>query len=130
MENLGDWLYIILLIVAGVGSLLNSVKKKKQSQPAPGQATSIPKYEGEMPEEEPGSFWDIFDDTPKEQPRPQQEPKPIIQPRTHSRPLKAPVYTFEIDKSTEDPFISPESFHDTEELKKAIIYSEILNRKY
>ena len=135
MENLGDWLYITLLVIAGIGSLLGSGKKKKQSQQTSDQPSPIPDYERKtQQEEEPGSFWDMFDDIPKEQPHPQQ-PKPVIQPQRiqpiiHSKPVNTPVYTSETDNNQDDPFEYSESFHDTEELKKAIIYSEILNRKY
>lgn len=137
MENLGDWLYIILLVIAGISGLLSSGRKKKQQQQAaPRRVDPEPYYEEEQTPQQPKSFWDILEEVQNEggsvfpvepvkqpqTPKPSNLPKP---PKSHYVPIK------EQKLEEDDPFFIPSgSFHDTEELKKAIIYTEILNRKY
>ena len=29
MDSIGDWLYIVFLVIAGISSMLNAAKKKK-----------------------------------------------------------------------------------------------------
>lgn len=74
MDNLGDWLYIVLLVIAGASSLFSSGKKKKRSAAPP-----VPPQDDFMPEEESqsaGSFWDVFDERPAAPSRP---PRPETQ---------------------------------------------------
>ncbi len=129
MDNLGDWLYIVLLIAAGISGLLSSGKKKKRSAQMPTHPEAEP-YTEEKPHET-KSFWDVLDEVQKEQYRPQQQ-KPKPQPvKQKVEKVSTPKPKNRIIEQEEDAFaISSDSFHDTEELKKAIIYSEILNRKY
>lgn len=76
MDNLGDWLYIVLLVIAGASSLLTSGKKKKRSS-----TPSVPTQGDFIPDEEPhasGSFWDVFDEQPAEASHPSQpHPQPF-----------------------------------------------------
>ncbi|MDR1645022.1 MAG: hypothetical protein LBS05_04260 [Tannerellaceae bacterium] len=131
MDNLGDWLYIVLLVIAGISGLLSSGKKKKQ----PEEVWQQP--EPETPEY---SEWDSSPWDPAPQPAP---PAPL--PRRAEQPIKtkqAYVSLFQegernvANRQTENPpqeippLISAENLRDADELKKAILYSEIFNRKY
>ena len=91
MDNVGDWLYIVFLIIAAVSGLFSSKDKKKKSRP---DILGQPDREivpNDQPTEGKG-FWQILE---------------------------------------EEPGLMPEdTFRDIEELKKAIICAEILNRKY
>ena len=42
MDNVGDWLYIVFLIVAGVSGLFNAKNKKKQVKPVQQPSKEIP----------------------------------------------------------------------------------------
>jgi hypothetical protein len=122
MDNLGDWLYIILLVVAGLSGLLSSLKKKKQQeevlQPEAYDEfepeTDLPHRE-EVPKKIPRKKLDYFSNAAQE----------------GKRNVKTLEPDFADDTYEESNFnLSAETFQDMDELKKAIIYSEILNRKY
>jgi hypothetical protein len=113
MDNLDSWLYIVIMIIAGISGLLSSGKKKKRPEEILRQS--------EMNKTPEDHEWET------------------------TSPLKMSVYTplFKEGERTivhqqaeEKPTqenqlaVSEENFRDMDELKKAIIYSEILNRKY
>jgi hypothetical protein len=141
MDNLGDWLYIILLVIAGISGLLSSARKKKQpaevleqpdiygdetpddSFPHPDGRTLFPPYH-DIPAPAPAAIEKKKETLTDYFSKPSQEGQRVIQ--TSFADLSEAG-----DSSWETGFhISGESFQDTDEAKKAIIYSEILNRKY
>ncbi|RHJ90144.1 hypothetical protein [Parabacteroides bouchesdurhonensis] len=152
MDNLNDWLYIVFLIIAGVSGLLGSGKKKKQSKQILGQpGNSTPS--NNKPATDKG-FWDILQEVQEEKPK---QPRVVIKQKEQK---KEKTYTQQTRVSTptsSSPFLSgekvstsvtknpiserilaeeeesgfmPETFNEMAELRKAIIYTEILNRKY
>lgn len=157
MDNLGDWLYILILIAVGISSLFSSSKKKKQTGQAPQQPVSDPGHE-EKRTQQPKSFWEILEDMQRGIENKEEQPLPVPQSITTEKKKKTqekkqvktsvipshynegtraikdtlsgqPRYS--ADASEEEAYaLSGESFHSIDELKKAIIYSEILNRKY
>jgi hypothetical protein len=155
MDNLGDWLYIVILIAVGISSIFSSAKKKKRAGQAPRQ--SIPETEhGESHTPKPKSFWELLEEMQGGVQVPEETPQPIITEKKKKTPEKKkqartstlpPAYSSEgtcafketpdsqplhsINLSEEEAFALPaDSFQTVDELKKAIIYSEILNRKY
>lgn len=149
MDNIGDWLYIVLLVIAGVSSLFGSGKKKKRSPEVLGQPDRDIVTETESRPE--GSLWDLFDEKPAPQPKPRKKKSASVNQR--SKPKRETVHS-----SAASPFLAGESrigerpfahssgrlqslddesdilpettFSDMSELRKAIICAEILNRKY
>lgn len=128
MDNIGDWLYVVFIIIAAASSLLSSGRKKKQSKEILGQ---------------PGKEFHPYQPPVPPAPRPEKKtPKPVTRLQTHKQP--SPFLQAEKDvrsyMSTPPPattFHEPEpepvleiDFHSADDLKKAVIYSEILNRKY
>ena len=142
MDNVGDWLYIVFLIIAAVSGLFSSKdKKKKKSRPdILGQPT-----EGK-------GFWEILEDMQKETRKPKPAPrqkqvKPKVEKPKVATSSSAPSPFLSAEKNIpnhiatrpsvrmsaieEEPGLRPDdTFRDIEELKKAIICAEILNRKY
>jgi hypothetical protein len=134
MDNLGDWLYIIILAIAGISGLLSSGRKKKQTE----ERQRYPDVDGNMTEY---STWATTPETT-------QIPQPVKMAPRQKIPktqlvsdslLKgrektiASIYSEQItekDLPESHMVISGDDFQDIDELKKAIIYSEILNRKY
>lgn len=146
MDNLGDWIYIVFLVIAAVSGLFSSKGKKKR----PTQVLGQPEHDM-FPEEQTPSgkgFWEILEEAAA---APQQK-MPVKE--KSSRPLKdrkaekrtpSPFLTAEqeiqkskVSSSTSMTFPTEEEtsvlqdieFNNAEELRKAVIYSEILNRKY
>ncbi len=126
---------ILTLLVAVVGAL--SQRKKRQ------QTTQAPPQEGEK---QPMDFWDMIMEQ-QNQPQQYREPQPYFEeedeePEPVVEAPKKPEYTFsagdegrsgiqeELKKSLEPK--SKKVMVDGEDfsLRKAVIYNEILNRKY
>jgi hypothetical protein len=112
MDNLGDWLYVILLVVAGVSGIVSSSKKKRMQQ----------EMEREVQRE-------IL-----VEPLPIPEPSPV---RVTARPKitvrgkkKKDCPKDEGIPEVASPVVAVEELHDPEALRKAVIYAEIFNRKY
>lgn len=145
MDNLGDWIYIVFLIVAAVSGLFSSKKNKKRPTQVLGQPGN-----DMVPEEEATSdkgFWEILEEVKNTQPRKQ---APTVaqtskRKKKNEKPAQNPFLTAEkeIQKSkavssrpvnfpTEEDsnLLEDIEFNNLEELRKAVIYSEILNRKY
>jgi hypothetical protein len=155
MDNLGDWLYIVIIIAVGISSLFSSAKKKKRAGQVPRQSIPETEYE-ESNTPKPKSFWELLEEmqggvqVPKEMPQPVviTEKKKKTQEKKKQTRTSASAYSSEgtsaftetpasqslhsINLSEEEKaFALPDdSFQTIDELKKAIIYSEILNRKY
>ena len=145
MDNLGDWLYIVFLIIAAVSGLLGSGKKKKRPSEVLGQPDRdiVPEQE-KAPEK---SFWEMLEEMQEGKPKPAQVPKPATRPAikekekqrlapspflNNERKFTKTIPTAQVTMQEEEEHsaIPNLSFSDPDEIKKAIIYSEIFNRKY
>ena len=123
MDNAGDWLYIVFLIIAGISSLFGSKNKKKRPKQILGQPDrEIVTNEDNVPDK---GFWEILEEM--------QNPKPAKQPvPTPKRKNKqSPAGNRLVVPSTEEEIpLTDIEFDNAAELRKAVIYTEILNRKY
>jgi hypothetical protein len=131
MDNLGDWLYIIILAIVGISGLLSSGKRKKQAE----EKQRYPDVEDTE-----YSKWETISETTS-LPQPVKTPPKQMAYQTQSesaflfkgRERTTAIYseqTTEKDLPESTIVISGNDFLNIDELKKAIIYSEILNRKY
>ena len=149
MDNAGDWLYIVFLIIAAVSGLFSSKNKKKNRPDILGQ----PDKEivtNDQPSTGKG-FWEILEEMEYPRPKPQAPPQPqrktqkqrAEKPKTLRSAAPSPFLTEEssipnnitsssvLDPVEDEISILPEEpFRNIDELKKAVIYTEILNRKY
>ena len=140
MDNVGDWIYIVFLIVAAISSLFGSKKKAPETDLGAARTRKC-----HNPKENTSSgkgFWEILEKG-KIQNRKQQLPDPNKkkkntclktifyhqQPKNqkskaiHPNPMNFPI-------EEEHSMLEDIEFNNAEELRKAVIYSEILNRKY
>lgn len=144
MENSGDWLYIVFLAVAAVSSLFSSKKKKKRPTEILGQPdTEVITSDQSTPQK---GFWELLEDAKKEFNR---ELKPqTTEKKKQNKKQKAPapkpflsaeaeIQQSSIFAASSGPTIEEEhsimqdiEFKNTSDLRKAVIYAEILNRKY
>lgn len=145
MDNLGDWIYIVFLVIAAVSGLFSSKGKKKH----PTQVLGQPEHDM-IPEEQTPSgkgFWEILEEvaTPQQKiPVKEKSPRSFKSKKAEKR-TQSPFLTAEqeIQKSKvisslpvnfpteeETSDLQDIEFNNAEELRKAVIYSEILNRKY
>ena len=140
MDNAGDWLYIVFLIIAGISGLFGSKNKKKRPKQVLGQPEReiIPEDE-EAPQK---GFWDILQEM--QEPLPKQKPAKPKKQKKQQAVQPTPFLTGEntTARQTADgnrtllPPIEEDipqtdiEFNNAAELRKAIIYTEILNRKY
>ena len=129
MDDLGNWVYILLMVVVGISSVFSSINKKKRQQ------------QTQMPDSD---FPDLsFPEAPVPVPVPKEKSKksPVQFPeqRIH-QPLRSHA-TFPVTDNSvqtevsimsekENRWIDELELTDAEAFRKAIIYSEIINRKY
>ena len=151
MENIGDWLYVVFIVIAALSSLLSSRKKNKSSE----EILTLP---GKRPAPPPHETPEHRHPQKKETYRPAQAPPaaPSVEEYIHSmeehestqtkknRQTPAPFLTGETAASPvvpasghfsgdnpEEPDSAPAVFSfDGDEMRKAVIYSEILRRKF
>lgn len=137
MDNLGDWIYIVFLIVAAVSGLFSSKNKKKRPTQVLGQPEYAPAKEEHTPSGK--GFWEILEEatTPPEKKEKKIKKKEIRQPNPflaaeqkihQSKVSSSPITNFPTEE--EHALLEDIEFNNAEELRKAVIYSEILNRKY
>ena len=156
MDNIGDWLYIVFLVIAGISSLFGSKDKKKtKSRPEILGQPDKDIVSDNQPSKDKG-FWEILQEMQEPQEAPAPKPRPIKKKKQKVKakqpketvvktnkpepfltnesliPDSTPSPTYNPIKPIEDEpgLISEETFKDMEELRKAIICSEILTRKY
>jgi len=148
MENLGDWLYIVILAAVGLSSFFSAGKKKKAEEEAKKQQAPPPDVVTPQTASD-RDFWDIFTEPEEKYPPVIAKPKTqkkTSKPYTSKSTQASPFLTGESDierairkqtptvsvleEEEREPLVSAEDFNDPESLRKAVIYSEILNRKY
>lgn len=140
MDNIGDWLYIVFIIVAGVSGMISSGKKNRRSGKILGQPEEVSSHPKETASRR--NIWEMFEGTEQSKPQPARQIKkesPSMKKQTEKlflggeKTVSSPVITqqafseMEIQEQEPMPFVN---FRDADDLKKAVIYSEILNRKY
>ena len=138
MDNAGDWLYIVFLIIAGISSLFGSKNKKKRPKQILGQPDrEIVTNEDNVPDK---GFWEILEEmqnpqpvpTPKRKKKQQQvaDPSPFLAAEKVTD-KQSPAGNRLVVPSTEEEIpLTDIEFDNAAELRKAVIYTEILNRKY
>ena len=139
MDNVGDWIYIVFLIVAAISGLFSSKTKR-----TPTQVLGQPGHDS-YPEENTSSgkrFWEILEEATT--PQKLEAPTAPIHKRKKDTCLKTIfihragnpkvksqfIPTYELPAEEEHSMLEDIEFNNAEELRKAVIYSEILNRKY
>lgn len=165
MDNIGDWLYIVLLVIAGVSGLFGSGKKKKrpstvlgepeseyepdytyeadnayEPQPAKRPSKSFREVVEEIASEKQASSFPsssgrtspLFSDAGKRSYRQTPPPpSPFLKGENAFSRQPAASSSSSILPAEEETGNAPDiSFQDRDELKRAILISEILNRKY
>lgn len=148
MDNLGDWIYIVLLVVVAISGIFSSGKKKKLAEDtARRQRRAAPSQDSPRDR----GFWEVLEemqDEMQEVKKPVAEKRPSAKAVARKQAAPSPFLTVEstipgmqVDRTTpilfedvhNDPHrITGDDFHlqDVDEVRKAILYSEILNRKY
>lgn len=145
MDNLGDWIYIVFLVVAALSGLFSSKNKKKH----PTQVLGQPEYDSTQEEQTPSGkgFWEILEEVTTERPKTKSITKTLPNKKKNKKEilLPNPFLTAEqeirqLKRNSSQPVNFPTEeehslledieFNNAEELRKAVIYSEILNRKY
>ena len=130
MEELGDWVYIILMVVVGISSLYSSAKKKQKQQ----------QMQMPTPVSDPSDQYEMPDPTPSVPNKIERKQPPTFQKKMKRQPFNTystipPVETFaQIEKNLlqeeENTIASNLELTDADSFRKAVIYAEILNRKY
>lgn len=133
MDNLGNWIFIVLVILSLVGSYLTDKAQKaeaKKMKPPPTGEEEFPAEEIEpMPKVEPVPPVAVPRKSKRKAAAKVVAPTPPHTPPHHSSQLKEKQKV----ETNLQPEKEPEGINlalDLDDMKKAVIYSEILNRKY
>lgn len=131
MDSLGDYIYLIVILIAGVSSLLGKRKKKREAEV---ETADFPDLEDIIPE--------ISEYVRPERPVYQELKKKVTEIPTYdnvkdfavmkTKKQVKPVKTF-IESQVEEQQTSNAyeiELNNIDEARKAVIYSEIFNRKY
>ena len=137
--DLGEWIYIVFLSVAIVNGLFSSAKKKKEkNRPEilgqPNKDIVVDKRRTSKKR----SSEELVSSIPQHKTVKAEIPKNPLATSTTSPHLNEESHLFnqriyQPQKTTitnNDPLLTENTFNDINELKRAIICSEILNRKY
>ena len=129
MDEFGDWIYIILMVVVGISSLFSSINKKKKQQ-----QTQMPLPEP-VEQTEPAEPWHpTAPPVPKKKERKLPPPVPgHLKPQSYNTDLAFPTTDTqtEIYLQEEESTLATElELTDPDAFRKAVIYSEVLKQKY
>ncbi|PZX16879.1 hypothetical protein LX69_01693 [Breznakibacter xylanolyticus] len=135
MKNFGDYVYIIVMIIAIVASIIKQNKKKAQA--------GIPPTPRPDDDEAP-TYADWFNDTEEEdeEPKPQATPQPAPTPSNTPRSfVRADYFTYDSPDQARPERATPSKALEVEEaqegrlavdknidIRQAVIYAEILRR--
>ena len=142
MENLGDWLYVVIIAIAGISSIISSTRKKAKEA-----AQQVPPREIIENEDEDDFWGEVAKDLQLPETKPvqtvpkQQSFQPIQKQskynffeRQEGQPSIVKNETTSFLEPTEEEENIPFTFEDLPEnaegWRKALVYNEILNRKY
>jgi hypothetical protein len=159
MEEYGDWLYLIIIIIAGISSLIGTINKKSKEAAERQRPREIITEETEK-----WNDWEYgdaqYDDTEIPQPTFAEKPpiysgrKAVVAPDLHARQNVSSLYgqprktqdndysIFKKEIECAAPFVldAEEDDHtsitvedlpaNTDGWRKAFVYNEIFNRKY
>ncbi|MDR2475170.1 MAG: hypothetical protein LBD45_04860 [Bacteroidales bacterium] len=137
MENIGDWIYLIFIAIAVIGSFFKPKKRAEQTPPVR-NPHSHPEAS-----ERPVQSWDDVLHRFGERVTPKPEAEPVKKPKAksfietvsaeNSQQRKTPLTSSIADRiksySNEQPVDTDSAlvfnFNDLDEIKKGIVYSEI-----
>ncbi len=126
MESIGDWIYLVLILIFAASGMFGSKSKKKR----PTVVLGSPEYEPDKAER---TSWEMPGDANASQSRKIKMPEPAPIPKAEPSVGSLSPRTSAASGSTageEHSILENIDLKDAEELRKAVIYSEILNRKY
>lgn len=148
MDSFGDWGYLIMTVVAILISILGKKPKKEESIGLPRKQERVPQRSifqsldqvlsevKELSSDVKEWDYELKDDRPVVPKKKVFPPLATLSKSSHSSVSTFP-HTSELSKespaempketTTSEPIFS---FTDLDDMKKAVIYSEILNRKY
>ncbi|MDR0574831.1 MAG: hypothetical protein LBG96_12530 [Tannerella sp.] len=154
MEEFGDWLYLIIIIIAGIGSLISSARKKarqmaEQNQPRrtvtdnrheedPWYEEADPRYEEAAPRQQLPEKKPVTAIKPERQPLSsyqsvtmQKKHYSDIRQEGESSIIRENTEFMSMDADKEDTSVTLEDLPDNlDEWRKAFVYQEIIDRKY
>ncbi len=119
MDELNDWIYVVFLIVAAVSGLFGSKGKKRQR---PAEVLGEPEYTTEWDGHEVAKEVEVKPSAPV--------PSPKAKPEVRQQKKSAPRTAAAPPAAEEHSMLEDMDLRNAEELRKAVVYSEILNRKY
>lgn len=131
MDSLGDYIYLIVILIAGISSILGKRKKKRDAEE---ETANFPDLEDIIPE--------ITEYVRPERPVYQELKKKetaipsydnvkdfaVMKAKKQVKPVNSFIETQVEDQQESNAYVI--ELNNIDEARKAVIYSEIFNRKY
>ncbi|MDR2498138.1 MAG: hypothetical protein LBD28_01720 [Tannerellaceae bacterium] len=125
----GDLFYLIFAAIAAAISIYRGINKKRAAEAEATTSPSVPQEQEYEEEDEEEDNW-LMPVEKNVQPEPVHQPEsPLPAPRAFT-PLS--ITPIEDESVADDELLTdrPKILSDADEVRKAFIYAEILNRKY
>jgi len=126
MDGIGDYIYIIVLLGFVIINFFRNLNKQKQA------AVPVPDFSGNQPESSGNTgddFWGNFSPPPRQEPQVQVQHKPksveTLFPKNEVKNKK----NIRLNETEKNNTVSV-AFNNSDDARRAFIYSEIWNRKY
>ena len=146
-DKLGDYLYLIIIVITFVVSLLKNIGKKKGEKESTTHQSNMPNEpQDTYMIDDPDPDWDDYEDEVPEQPQPLVPFAEAIsqmqyQPMTHTQPkssMRAEAeggrnVMHQAEKRKQKEAIVDDNSYvitDADDMRRAFVMSEIFNRKY
>lgn len=133
MDSLGDYIYLIVILIAGISSILGKRKKKRETEVEtvdfPDLEDIIPEFTDYVKPERP-----VYQEIKKKETNVETPTYDTVRDVSVMKAKKQvkPAMSFK-ELQSEEPEVSNSyeiELDNIDEAKKAVIYSEIFNRKY
>ena len=124
MDNISEYVPLLIILASIIFTALGRKKKPAKST----QETALPQQTAEELIDESifsQVFADFYQKPVEEKPKKQVNPKPEIRPEKKVESLSSTPIIIESEEEADSPF----SFKEEDDLIRAIVYTEIINRK-
>jgi hypothetical protein len=119
MDNVSDYIPLLIIIGSVIYSVVKGVSKQKQEETA---KTTLPGRKSETKVNRPDTLYEVKQENKKK--KPAVIPQSVIP--SAKQALRAEVESVMIENEESEPILN---IDDMDEVKKAFIYTEIFNRR-
>lgn len=141
MDSLDDIFYVVVVVAAILGSVIKSFRKQRNTVIVRRPSSSLPPEQDLEPEQELEPNTEPDYDSPVQQPYVSSAPKDVfphepqptddvVAPQPVATARTAKKHAAVADEPTDAPLQPVVDFTDLDDVRRAVVANEVLNRKY